>query len=166
MLSSLQRRLLAVCAARDIANKNQATTHRSAVTNSPGHGLSELQNNEFISHLFTGITSVLLHNQHWQGYCWGLKLSLSEKGRKYLAQEPAWSALPAVLRGLGDEQSLRPPHCWAWWWLPHGSIYFSSWASVAFLYGIFSILCKLLGHLKYQIRGYERKKVLRRMLFP
>lgn len=90
--------------------------------------------------------------------------------RKYLAQEPAWSALPAVQRGLRDEQSLRPPHCWAWWWLPHGSICFSSsssvWSNLIFLYVIFSILCKLLGHLKYQIRGSEMSTILRGMLFP
>lgn len=40
------------------------------------------------------------------------------------------------------------------------------WSSLALLYGIFSILCKMLGHLKYQTRGSERKKILRRMLFP
>jgi len=68
-------------------------------------------------------------------------------GSKHLAQSALW----AVGRGLREEWSLGPPRCWAWWWLPRGSVCFSSWCSVAqpgFSRWHFSILCKPLGHLK------------------
>lgn len=101
MRSSFQRRMLAVCAARAIANKNQVTTYQRAVTNLLGHGPRELQNNDYLSLIswnyigFVAQSALTGRVLRFEAFSFKHRLFFP-LGRKYLAQEPGCSALPAA----------------------------------------------------------------------